>query len=239
MTSGIFVYLIRVKSRSVQSGTTARLFSDPAFTLTRVECEGESEDTAIIRCLQTSRKLDGSKHVIVVKANSITNCDPETFTRVVKGIVSAGKFDIFYLCRWLDSDPPSPNEQQTEATASAGLVNPDGLQAVIFSPSGIDIVLGRTRMPDGRRFAFIDGHLADCLTAEIGAGNISALCVSPALIEYDATILEGGPEDYRKHVASESSSPDPTTKDDDVTRSLGVLALVVTVIATLAWMGRT
>lgn len=94
-------------------------------------------------------------------------------------------FDVCYLCVWddkcqLHTDKKEVGDGLSLVTTQA----PQGLQCILFSPSGRDIVLGNKPMKNGELFA-CKSCLASSLTEAIFNGNLTAACFSPSLLHFD------------------------------------------------------
>jgi hypothetical protein len=75
---------------------------------------------------------------------------------------------------------------------------PQGIQAILFSTKGMDIILGKSKMCNGRTFTYRQGSLSDTLRGEIFAGNIAAITTVPNVIDYDIILNATSTNDFSK-----------------------------------------
>ena len=125
--------------------------------------------------------------VIILKENSATNASADDVSVVVKTILEETGWDLCYLCRWLDRCDLYRNVRTIPGKTSVltATKSPNGIQALMFSQSGRDIVIGAKPMKNGSQFPPIVNPLSTQLNEQIEMGNISAICVVPNLIEYN------------------------------------------------------
>ncbi len=126
-------------------------------------------------------------YTIVLKDNSVSATDSNILTKVVNTAVSIGEWDLCYLTRWLDRCDLYRDPICIEGT-TVKLVktfSPNGLQSIMFSPKGRDIVIGKHKLPDGGYFTPINIPLGTKFNLAIDVGQLSALCAVPNLLEFD------------------------------------------------------
>lgn len=195
------VYILTTESRNSGIQNVSRLFSHPMFDvivpnqrtslrtefLAKLSQAAAEEATKIISILALSADSAPDKSIIIVKDNSISHLNPEHMAARIKSILATkDSFDIFYLCKWNDRCQLFTNKQSLPDTATfiTQTQSPHGFQAVIVTPQGRDIILGRTTMANDLKFK-IDRPIHEQLTTEISNGNIIAYCSTPNLIDFD------------------------------------------------------
>lgn len=127
------------------------------------------------------------KYVIVIKDTSIATSTPQSLERTIKKVREFGEWDVCYLTRWLDlcnlyKDPIKINESMKVIVKT---LSPNGTQALLFSPEGRDVVIGRKKMKNGEHFTPIQIPLGSKLNQEIFNKNLFAFCTVPNEFEFD------------------------------------------------------
>lgn len=150
-------------------------------------------------CLDNARRQYPDKYVLIVKDTSVSNSSPERIADIISSAIVAGGWDVFYLCRWQDRCDLYTDKRPISGmtTLLAKTVSPHGTQALLFSPHGRDVVLGRLPMSDNTTFNIGSKPLGNQLNNAIAKGSLSAQCAVPNLIEYDVTAAKSA-SDYRK-----------------------------------------
>ena len=113
---------------------------------------------------------------------------------------SLDNIDVTYFCKWNDMChlyeytiiTTSPQHFQFVKTRS-----PNGLQAIMFSRSGLGILYGE-KMMRNREFFMVEGDLDKSLNREIYNGNIRAAAIVPNLIEFNINTSASNNKDYEK-----------------------------------------
>jgi hypothetical protein len=87
-----------------------------------------------------------------------------------------------------DMDIPNPVNQTLPANELSSVIvrtqSPNGIQAMIFSTRGRDIILGQLPMRNGKKFN-VNMPLSDRMNQEIFNGNIVATCIVPNLFDFN------------------------------------------------------
>nr|QBK91148.1 MAG: glycosyltransferase family 25 [Pithovirus LCPAC202] len=128
-----------------------------------------------------------NKYVIVIKDSSIATSTPESLERTIRKTIEFGEWDVCYLTRWLDlcNLYKDPIKIKGSMKVIVRTLSPNGTQALLFSPEGRDIVIGRKKMKNGEHFTPIQIPLGSKLNQEISNKNLFALCTVPNEFEFD------------------------------------------------------
>jgi len=150
-------------------------------------------------CLKHAQNNHPENYVIVIKDTSVSNASPDRIADIISAATSSKDWQLCYLCRWLDRcDLYTEKKPITGMTTLiAKTQSPQGVQAIMFSPDGRDIILGTKSMKNGSTFTPITKPLGTQLNDAITNGWIDATCIVPNLIEFDATAAKTA-DDYKK-----------------------------------------
>lgn len=157
-------------------------------------------------CLHHAQQHHPTNYIIISKDTSISSVPSDVIADQVSSIIhnksqnSEYKFDLFYLCKWLDRCDLYTGVKPIEGTSSLVMqtYSPRGFQCIMLSPRGRDVVLGQAPMTNGKYFSPNEGKsLASHLNDAIMNRNIQAFCIHPNLIDYDITAAKSQ-DDYRK-----------------------------------------
>lgn len=150
-------------------------------------------------CLDNARTQNPNGYVIIVKDTSVSNASPEDIANIVSSAISSTGWHVCYLCRWLDRCDLYTDKRPIAGTTTliVKTQSPQGVQAILFSPSGRDIILGQQPLNNGQSFTPITKPLGTQLNQAITQGSLNATCVVPNLIEYDVTVSKDA-SDYAK-----------------------------------------
>ena len=127
-------------------------------------------------------------YVLIVKETSTSVANAQAVKDVVKAAIQGNGWDVCYLCRWQDDCDKNTDRQEVAGTG-ANIVRtyaPQGSHAILLSPKGRDILLGKQTMKNGQLFSS-EGPIAERLTTAVAQGNISAICTDPNLISVDVS----------------------------------------------------
>lgn len=150
-------------------------------------------------------------------------------------------YELCYLCKWLDMCQLYTKAEATEelgAKQSPSILrtrSPHGLQAVLFSPYGRDMVLGNVRMSNGAYFT-LNKPLDKKLNEEIYAGNINALCTVPNLFDYDITLNAMTNQDYLKLNECVPVVLQPSSQGSSTYGDIIWFVVIVILVLILAWI---
>lgn len=194
-------------------------------------------------CLKDSLHKHKDDFLIIVKDTSVTHASAKTIDGIVRKIVesgntSSGKFHLCYLCKWMDrcdiySDRKEINGRSTILAKTQA---PHGIQALLVSPHGRDILLGERTMKNGKAIVaglFERENMSPVLTEFILKGYIDATCVVPNLFDFDISKAVRN-SDYLKTI---ECLPPPINKTGEAITASGrmssfvVLFLLIILIA--------
>lgn len=191
----MIVYILNSSSiPNVRSQKLKQLFSNDMFTvfivnpippggwnslpLNQLTLEQVMEIYQYQWCLNDAKLKYPEENVIVVKENSVSNVSPNTLAELISNI-NRREFQIAYLCKWQDRCDLYTNK--TTVPDSTTLIvkteSPFGIQALLFTPSGRDIVINLKPTKS----------LSDTLNEIISENKISAITIVPNLLDFDIT----------------------------------------------------
>ena len=157
-----------------------------------------TEANLVIDALHNARKRFPQDFCIIIKDTSVTNSTTEEIVKIILTAIDINKdikqckkheWQLCYLCRWLDRCDLYTEEAKIKGvTKVVKTLSPFGIQAIMFSPEGRDIVLGKRKMNNGKFFTPIELPLGDQFNENIGLGNITATCVVPNLFEFNVML---------------------------------------------------
>lgn len=196
------VYILSADSHSVRTKLTRNMFNDAFFdanvvsidTPKNIEYDGISKEKAEeyyrFRKVLSYSKEQNQKDIIIIKDTSVTNSQPDAIAEAIRVIVDSDeedRADITYLSSWLGDCENLKNKRflSNNTSVIAKTSSANGLQAILVSPKGRDIILGETRMAKGGLFSPKADTLSDALNKSISDGNITADVVIPNLFDYD------------------------------------------------------
>lgn len=243
----IYVYILSDNAKSERVKTVKRIFNDPRFNVAVVSVlptesaddvkSGNANDDMRIEHHRVMRSLNDAhinhpkSHCIVVKDTTITSATSKDIGDIVSKFVVKDDMDISYLCKWMDRCDLYTHREQVLSGGSmiVKTQSPNGIQCVLFSPHGRDIVLGRRKMTDGNIFKLLRPHdIGYSLNKEILNNNISASAVVPNLVDYDPTAARCN-DDYNK--GSECVNPDDgASEGSSATSFWWILLLIILII---------
>ena len=202
----VHVFVLTSDKASTAAQLVADMFADPMFetALTTVTTEGGSTDPKDaewyrLQWTLAMAKRSGAEYTLVIKDTSVTNASPAMLARVMSAALQVGGFDLFYLANWLD-DCAAYEGYQALADSTTSIVKtqaPLGMQAILFTPSGRDMVLGEVPMAGGKFFDRAGGSTAERLRDAVRAGQLRAHTMTPPIIQFNPRAARKA-EDYRK-----------------------------------------
>lgn len=184
--------------------TVRNIFSDPFFNVSFVQDEAaatpeQREKQLVLRALSDGRKSYPESPLFIVKDTSISSAPSDEVAKIIKLVISNAeanpdnRFHAFYACVWLDRCELYTGKNVVSDTGAftAFTESPYGLQAVLFSPQGRDVILGHTYMDNNKLFD-INGaaNLGEAINRETFRGNLRVECVYPNIIDYNISAAE-------------------------------------------------
>jgi hypothetical protein len=202
----VVVYIIRDEHHQDRRMRLRSLFSSDIFRVIVPNIPFTDEDSTKEKreayqvgwCLSDAKESFPKNPVIVVKDSSLCVADSETVSGVISSCLSVGDFHICYLCKWSDKCHLYSHRKEVSHTKNsiAKTQSPHGVQALLFTPEGRDLVLGIKPMKDGEFFR-ARGSLSKSLNHHIVRGHINAFCVVPNLVAFDISLATDD-EDFLK-----------------------------------------
>jgi hypothetical protein len=248
----IVVYILTDDVKSERVDVVRKIFSDKLFTVARISInpnisefdeknenehnrESEIENYRVMKSLEDARLNHRNNNVIIVKDTSITHSSPERVAEMIEYINSSSQFDVLYLCKWLDRCDLYTDKERIMSTGSMVVrtQSPNGIQCIMFTPKGRDILLGKEKMKNGEYFKLHKGQdLGYSLNREILNANINAHCIVPNLIDFDPTLARANKE-YNK--SSSCSDPDIGKTTDTGTSTFWWILFLILLIILIIW----
>lgn len=167
---------------------TASHFTDPVFEILPYNVLVGTDDPQLNEylwiqgALKFSQRRNPSRSCIIVKNTSFSNYPSAKIAQICQNAIEVEGVDLFYLTKWDDLC----NLYRSASEFTYWCYSPRGDQCILYTPSGISIVTGETKMPDGNYFVCKDMWLEECLNIQIQAGNLKATSLFGNLLDYDA-----------------------------------------------------
>lgn len=161
-------------------------------------------------CLNDAASRYPQNLVLVVKEDSTSSSSPYNIADIVLTAKRSCNWDLFYLSKWGDRCDLYTNKIEVEGqtVVISKTVSPYGTQAIVFSPSGRDIVLRKTKTKNGEKLDFSKGSLSDNLHRAISKGWIEAVTVTPNVIFLNLSSIKVDSE-YQRFSQCVTPSPEP------------------------------
>lgn len=141
------------------------------------------------KVLTSASNKHPDKYILVIKDSAVTITTPQLLEETIQTALNLACWDIFYLTKWLDACNLYRDKVNVKCSNSmttlVKTMSPNGTLALIFSPKGRDIVIGRCKMADKKYFTPIKTPLGTKLNENIIIKNLNAICSVPNQFEYD------------------------------------------------------
>lgn len=214
----IVVCILTSDCHNKRTKVLTKLFSDDIFIVKpfnlpitknlpktdEVDENQSAERYRIVKALKYCRTNYPENSIIIIKDNSVSSSSSDIIAKTCQTIDNLGsyysyhknkpknkfqKWDICYLCVWLDRCDLHQRIKKVEGTTIniSETFSPHGLQALMFSVNGRDILLGKKCMRNGKMFPTPIKPLDTELNYQIEEGNLNALCVNPNLFLFDVS----------------------------------------------------
>ena len=199
--------------------------------------EQAAERYRISKALKYCQKNYPEYPSIIIKDNSVSSSSCEVIKKTCLTI-SQLKYDICYLCVWLDRCDLYKKVKKVKGTTITinETYSPHGLQALMFSVKGRKIMLGMKPMKNNNQFPTPTKPLDTELNEQIECGNIKALCTTPNLFLFDVTTSHSVTDLAKMSVCRRPES----NKCDDGTNYFWIIigAIILLVFIWLIWKRR-
>lgn len=256
---GLSVYIIVQSSDTQRAEAVGRLFDDAFFNVSILNISippdlpiptGMNQQEAEtnyrwIQALTQAKNEIPNDPVLITADTTTTNTNPATLAEIISAILSDSiDYDYAYLADWLDQCQKftdlhnliSLNPDGTDnvlPTLLAKTESPNGLQCILFTVNGRDVILGDAPMKNGESFTPITYPLSYQLRLNILEGNLSAVTTSPSLLDFNIVYVTK-PKDYLR---VNECSVNVTNGTPSTTGPLSALWFIViaVIIIILAW----
>lgn len=198
------------------------------------------ESHRVAWCLKESAQKCPGDFILILKDSSVTHASAGSIESIIQKIITSGKWHLCYLCKWMDRCDIYSDKKEIHGRSAilAKTQAPHGIQALLISPEGRDILLGEKPMKNGKlmnsiasgKFGHESEGLNSTLTEFILKGYLDAICVVPNLFDFDITKATKS-SDYLK--AMECLPPPKVNSGDVVTAGGKVSSFVVLVVILL------
>jgi hypothetical protein len=206
--------------------------------------DDEGEASQVIDALENAYVYYPDNYVLIIKDTSVTNSNAFEIGDLIDLAINLNyncykkdNWELCYMCRWLDRcDLYKEVAKVDGVTKIVRTYSPLGIQAILFSPKGRDVLLGRRKMKNKEYFTPIEPSLGDQINREISLGNISAVCTIPNVFDYNVILAKTELDLFK---LSDCRLPGTETEEEDIP-SAGVvpffwfLSITVGVIL-IAW----
>lgn len=237
-SSQVAVYLLASDVNSTRTTKLSSLFSNPLFSLNVIAISPPSnmtpeknmsvkdliESYRIQWCLKDAKNRYPKNHVIVAKDSSISDASPNRIADVVSAATNNGQWDVCYLSKWMDRCDLYSNKKPINGTMTTltKTVSPHGLQAIILSPKGREVILGNQPMKNGEMFDLLEAPLSQNLNEKIVSGNLEATATVPNLLTYDITFANKSSDYLKTHecLVSDDESTESTETNNSGEKNL-------------------
>jgi hypothetical protein len=234
--------------RKEQTKNLINLFEDPIFMVKVFNIPapygiGNSDDMSVSQALEAHRVGKVLKHckkyypylnVLILKDNSVSAADKHVLAKTCRAICDEPDWDLCYLCKWLDRCDLYENVRyiRGETITIVQTKSPHGIQALMISPCGRDIMLGKKYMRNDQMFPTLTKPLDSELNEQIEKDNLYAICTNPNLFMFDVNCSSSISD-----LAKMSICRRPENKERDETSVLPFMWFVVIVLGVilLAW----
>lgn len=200
----VIVYILTDNPESTKVHRTSTLFSNGIFqvnvsnirppkdtiSLPHMSTADVLEFYRFTWCLNDAKSKWPNNYVVIAQDTCVSIADSDTIADAIRQTMTKKKWDILYLCRWLDRCEENTDSERLDGYTGyiVRTFSPHGLQALMFSPNGRDKILGQKPMNNGKSFAKKETHPLDSmLNQHIQNGDLTAYAVGNNLLEYDLT----------------------------------------------------
>lgn len=213
MSEHVFVYLLSGDPDSERVDKLSRAFDHPLFDLKIVNISypyddeeyGDDYDKRAAEmyrfrwCLKHSQERDPNAYVLVIKDTSVSHVSSDQLANIVNvactknGKTPQDSWHLFYLCKWNDRCDMYDNKSgpSVDGTQMVRSYSPHGLQSIIFSPYGRDVIVGKKNLLNGDKFTY---HRGDSLGATLNKcildKQINAFTTTTNVFNYDPVVAE-------------------------------------------------
>lgn len=188
----------------------------------------------ILDCLKESWRNDPNSHCLILTDRVISTHTGKSLADILKKCLEIKDFDLAYLFKHNDRCQMHSEITTTGATSIVNCHSPHGLEAILYSPSGRDILLGKKMLPSKTKFNCKKG-LENMLNKHIYEGDLRAIATTPNLFEYDTVnnSTKACHYEYRNECAPLQLQPPAATLMSS--RIVVILAFILVLIIVTTW----
>lgn len=199
--SKFIVTILTTDKNSTTVSNLKRLFPDSRYTVLIEECIPPANlvDTINYTALQQSETICVNKiltennsnypdsYSLIIKDTSVTVSTADQIYQLLNQVTQQAGWELFYLTKWLDRCDlyGIPQNVKNKTYTFINTFSPNGFQAIMFSPKGRDVILGKIPMKNGKLFPPVTQPIENQFNQNISNGNITAISTIPNLFEYD------------------------------------------------------
>jgi len=193
----ISVYIFPDTGAERSKSLSDNIFKDPKFEVKICNFEFLPEKTLgleskkVLNTLINSKKESPDKPVLIVKDTSTSLMDSKGLARSLSSIIKNEKFDLFYLCRWLDDCQNNSSIRKEGTLSLMKTESSQGVQALLFSKEGRDKTIELLEKEN-------DDDISDFFYDKISQKKLDAICCTPNIFEFDITLSENKEKDSFK-----------------------------------------
>jgi len=195
----IIVFILTGLADLSNAGILQRAFSHSRFDVREMVATKPREIHFIRKALKLAAK-EKDKPVIVISYRMTTHMTANDVECVIRKAVKLGGFDLMYLNHFMDMcqlmTPVDP-QNISDGPHLMKTLAPQGHEAILYMPSGRDMILGK-RVMHNAHYIVPNDNLSQQLRDEIYASNIVAICTSPNMFTFDIINNAQRNEDYLK-----------------------------------------
>lgn len=208
------VYILPTQTPSTSTHLYRLFRESKLFHVVRHHCKGSTigisdvvtEANQVVDALENARCYYPNNYCIIIKDTSVTNSTIYEIEDIILAAIELNRnnckkdnWELCYLSKWLDRcDLYETLRKINGVPKIVKTFSPLGIQSIMFSPKGRDIVLGMRKMKNGEYFTPISPPLGDQLNQNIGLENISATCIIPNLFDFNVMLSQADSLDVLK-----------------------------------------
>ena len=180
-------YVITILDTSITASTPEVLEELIRQIVPSCDCNNKCSDESDTECYERSEECS---------CDSLTDDLTETDDKrsdscnCHKKCDKKSKFDVAYLADWQDRCDLFEKLKCDKKSLIKWVktLSPHGVQSLLWSPKGRDIVLGEKKMKNGKFFTPLRSSLSSQLNFNIEEGNLNALTTTPNFFFFDVNL---------------------------------------------------
>lgn len=225
-------YIITIEETSVTS-SDAFILQNLIEEIVRCDCSQES----ISSCSSDKSENENRSCSCEKESGDCSCCSDLSKSRECCDCYKKCKWDIAYLADWLDKCElfEKVDKKSKDLIKWVKTKSPNGTQALLWSPRGRDIVLGKKCMKNGNYFPPLHTTLSNQLNINIENGNLRALTTTPYFFFFDVNLAKTAYDLQKLCGCSEVEEVVEETTPVVFT----IFVVLVTLVVSLAWLSYT